>query len=69
MIVLDIDSSVLMSSFAYQGASCVVMGAEGGATDRGEAKKGLIGGWVVNSQHGTGVEGGSHPCTEGNHPM
>ncbi len=28
----------------------------------------LEGNGTVNSQHGTGVEGISHPCTEGHHP-
>ncbi len=46
-----------MLSFAYQGATCVVMGAEGGASGRGGSEKGAHGwgGGAVNSQHGTGV--------------
>jgi hypothetical protein len=54
-----------MSSFAYQGTTGVVMGAEGGGgvLEAGvEAKNGLMGEGTVNSQHGTGVEGSLHPC-------
>jgi hypothetical protein len=57
-----------MSSFAYQGTTCVVMGAEGGLGAGEEARKGLIGKKALNSQHGTGVKGSSHPCTVGYNP-
>jgi hypothetical protein len=57
------------SSFAYRGTKCVVMGSEREALGPGvEARKGFVGGGTVNSQHGTGVEGCSHPSSECYHP-
>jgi hypothetical protein len=35
-----------------------------GITVRGRGQK-LVGNWVVDTQHGTGVEGSSHPFTKG----
>ncbi len=35
---------------------------------KGKGVGGLGGDWVVDRQHGTGVEGRSPPCTEGHHP-
>jgi hypothetical protein len=57
-----------MLSLAYQGATCVIMGLKGALGVGVEARKRLTGEGAVNTQHGTGMEGSSHPCTEGCQP-
>jgi hypothetical protein len=56
-----------MLSLGYQGATCVIMGLKGAPGVGVEAGKRLTGEGAVNTQHGTGMEGSSHPCIEGYH--